>query len=289
MKNNLLKTGTILCALIGGMAINSGVCAAVYDANDWYGFTTNPGSISNGSTTSPTMNYSTSQTGIGAVWSYFTPNASPISLEHGMTMTLDTTITTVYRSGANPTAVEFRFGLFDSGASRPASAGGRTVVSSSYATGWTGFLTTTAQSGTESNKIWRRNTGGTTNYSSSSQTAMVALSDGFSSLTLFPDNTGVSLTLSLTRSGNDLLFSGILGADSFSGTYTNAFASGYPATFDAVGFYGLDGMTGGTSSVQSVTFANTTVTVVPEPASLALLVVAGAVLLLVDRRKRAMQ
>ena len=276
-----MKASTLgLLATIGLASLTGSVASAatVYSVNDWYAQYSQVSSMSNGGTSSPTVNYTTSGTGFGSVWSYFAPDASPVTLESGMSMTLNTSITAVYQEGVTPVAQELRFGLFNSG-TRPSTPGSRiypgsSSTFSSFVNGWTGFMTSNVQSQTPSNKIWRRDDGVTdVAYTSSNGTTRVNLTDGFSALTLFPNNEAVTLTLTLQRTGDDLSFFGSLGTEAFSGIYTNAFAGGYPAVFDT-----------GLGALSSVTFADTTVTVVPEPAVSALLLGALGSLYLLRRR-----
>jgi hypothetical protein len=285
-----MKVSTLgLMATIGLVTLTgTGASAAtIYSANDWYAQYSQLSSITNGGTTSPTVNYATTGTGFGSVWSYFAPDASPVALESGMSMTLNTAITVVYQEGVTPVAKDFRFGLFNSG-TRPSTPGSRiytgsTSTFSNFVNGWTGFMTSNVQSQSTSNQIWRRDDGATgTAYSSSGNTTRVGLTDGFSALTLFPNNGVVSLSLTLQRAGDDLSFYGSLGGETFSGVYANAFAGGYPVVFDSVGFWGATEMGG----LSSVTLAGTTVTVVPEPAVSALLVGALGSLYLLRRRSR---
>jgi len=285
-----MKASTLgLLATIGLATLtgSNASAATVYSVNDWYAQYSQLSSMSNGGTSSPTVNYTTSGTAFGSVWSYFAPDASPVTLESGMSMTLNTAITVVYQEGATPVAKEFRFGLFNSG-TRPSTPGSRiytggTSTFSNFVNGWTGFMTSNIQSQTVGNQIWRRDDGATgTAYSSSSNTTRVGLTDGFSAVTLFPNNGAVSLSLTLQRTGDDLSFYGSLGGETFSGIYANAFAGGYPVVFDSVGFWGPTEMGG----LSSVTFADTTVTVVPEPAVSALLVGALGSLYLLRRRSQ---
>lgn len=288
-----MKASTLgLLATIGLASLTGSVASAatVYSVNDWYAQYSQVSSMSNGGTSSPTVNYTTSGTGFGSVWSYFAPDASPVTLESGMSMTLNTAITAVYQEGVTPVAQELRFGLFNSG-TRPSTPGSRvypgsTSTFSSFVNGWTGFMTSNVQpstSTTTNNRIWQRTDGvADIGYTSSSGTTKMSLTDGFSALTVFPNNETVTLTLTLQRTGDDLSFFGSLGTETFSGIYTNAFAGEYPAVFDTVGFWGATGMGG----LSLVTFANTTVTVVPEPAVSALLVGALGSLYLLRRRSQ---
>lgn len=288
-----MKVSTLgLLATIGLASLTGSVASAatVYSVNDWYAQYSQVSSMSNGGTLSPTVNYTASGTGFGSVWSYFAPDASPVMLESGMSMTLNTSITAVYQEGVTPVAQEFRFGLYNSG-TRPATPGSRvypggTSTFSSFVNGWTGFMTSNVQpsaSSSTSNRIWQRTDGVTdVAYTSSNGTTKVSLTDGFSALTVFPNNEAVTLTLTLQRTGDDLSFFGSLGSETFSGIYANAFAGGYPAVFDAVGFSGATNL----GALSSVTFADTTVTVVPEPAVSALLLGALGSLYLLRRRSK---
>jgi len=289
-----MKTLNIMT--LAGLALAFGVSARAqaYAVNDWYVHAPNATSITNGNTSSATVNYGA----VGAtnaeqtyLWSYFAGNSTPVTLSNGQTLTFSASISVDFSSASSRSIADFRFGLFDSASTRATTdvaSFGTTRTSSTVSgprEGWTGFYTGSVASG--SGSIFRRNAGTTSVFTSSTNTASVALTSGATNQT-FSDNVGVALELSLTRTGNDLSVSGSFGGSSIVGSYVDYFASGYPATFDAVGFYLGSQGTGGVAT-NSITISGATVTVIPEPSAFSLIAAAcgtGVVCFRVARRPR---
>lgn len=276
---------------MGTLAVSESSAATIYNANDWYATATNATSISNGGTTSATLNYSGTATDNAAqtsLWSYFAPNGTPVQLLDGDRLTFSAGIAVDFVSASSKT-VTWRIGILDSTTPRASTDGaGGTVnygvdrigagtgTEGNVRNGWTGVVA-------ESDKIYRRDQSNSTSWSS--------LGGSSSSVTMttpvvnqvFLDNVPVSLTLNLGRVGNNLVLDGTLGASTFSGTYVDYFASGYPATFDAVGLYlGSNGT--GSVATGSITVSNAIISVVPEPATYALIFGAFGMLVLLRRR-----
>ncbi len=277
----------LACAAL--LPCQSLVAATIYQVNDWYASQAHATGVSNGNSSSATVQYDGSDKGPSSyVWGYFAPDASPIQLTDGQTLTLSTQITIEYVSAASAKS-ELRFGLYNSGATRATTdpgSYGASRVSTSLANayrGWTGFFTSSlASAGTGA--LYRQVTSNA--YPTAGSAASVSMTDEALQQT-YTSGAPVSLTLSLTRSGDDLAFSGVYGSDAFSGTYANAF-NGYADTFNAIGFF--VGTPGFGANLDSITFANTTVTLVPEPtatAAMALVAGGGLLLHLKQRRKAA--
>jgi len=251
--------------------------------NDWYAQAPNGTSISNGDSSTATLNYGDTGNVTNAAqtyfWSYFVPNASPVALTDGMSLTFSSSLEVDFVSASSRT-INLRFGLYDSSEPRAttASYGTDRIGTGTENRGWTGAFTITGAS-----DLYRKNDGNTAAYANSVGTSTTTLTDSADDQT-FDDGVALDFSLSLSRSGDDLLFAGLLGAsNSFSGTYTNYFVT-EPNTFDAFGFY-LGSAGTGSAAANSITFSDAMVTVVPEPTTLAFFGV-GIFGILAGRRTR---
>ncbi len=262
-------------AALLGVGIASTATAAIV-ADDWYAnYSADRGlEIENGASGSPTYRYNTGASSkpraISAIWSYF----DPVTLNDGMSMTLNTQVTVDFLSSAvtGGTFSVLRFGFFDSRSTTRAtveSFGPDRYIATlpgpaDQTTGWSGFMM-----GVNEPNLNRMVPGAGLYYS----TVSAGVSRQALTTTLppavFADNVALDLTLTFLRSGNDLIVSGALGGDTFNGTYTGAFEDGYSDFFDAFGFYSGDNAA--SSTLNSVTFSNTSITVIPEPNTLGLL------------------
>ncbi len=297
---DLTKSCLLLSAIIGMMAANDIQGATIYNVNDWYATASNATDISNGGTTSATINYGNTATATNAastsLWSYFAPNGSPVQLLDGDKLTFSAGIAVNFAS-ASSRAVVWRFGIMDSTSPRASTDGAGGTVS--YGTdrlgtgqtetdvrnGWTGALTDTVTSGS-TGVIYRRNEVNASAWSSLGGTPPSATSTAMTTSAItqsFTSDVPISLSLNITRIGNDLLLDGTLGSSTFSGTYVDYFAGGYPATFDTVGlFLGSQGT--GSAATSSITISNAIVSVIPEPSTYALILGAFGMVLLLRRR-----
>lgn len=296
----LTKSCLLLSAIIGTMAAGESFAATIYDANDWYATAGNATGITNGATTTATLSYGSTSTATNAastsLWSYFAPNGTPVTLLDGDKLTFSAGIAINFASASSATVV-WRFGILDSTAPRASTDGaggtvsygtdriGSVTTETNVRNGWTGVLTDTVSSGT-TGVIYRRNEGNTTAWSSlggvpPSATSVPMTTSAISRV--FTSGVPIALSLNISRNGDDLFLDGALGTSSFSGTYVGYFADGYPATFDTVGlFLGSQGT--GSAATSSVVISNAIVTVVPEPATYALILGAFGMMLLLRKR-----
>jgi len=279
MKRYRGRKAALALAVIAGLGVSVGeTLAVVYDANNWFAINSRASGIANGDTSSPIYSMNspdTSATNMASLWSYF----SPTTLSSGYSMTLNTSISIDYRTASSGFFTLFRLGIFNSGAvdattdtfpNRVAPSDPSTVT-----IGWSGFFTS---SGTNEHNLYRRIPTSASSYVSTggTSTPVTPMAEELVS-PVFADNVPISLMLTFERIGNDLKFFGVFGDDSFSGTYSNAFLS-YSDSFDAIGFYATSPTSGVDkgSVISGISFSNTTITVVPEPSTVALLVVAGS-------------
>jgi hypothetical protein len=299
MKTTILKC-IGLAAFLNVLSFPAAIGQTIYNVTDWYA-TTSAGStldtsISGGNGASPSVVYgnpTTSGNVAGTyLWSYFADNSSPASLLDGDSLTFSAGLSLSLTS-ASSAAVSMRFGIFDSTTPRASTTSGTGLVSygvdrigdgttqTNARNGWSGVFSRTVASGVGT--ISRRLTGVDSAFFSSgvSNVTTVNLTNSVTDKT-FADDTPITLTLTLSRTGNDLSFSGALGADTFAGTYTNYFAGGYPATFDTVGFY----FDSAAAAVTSLNIVGATLSVVPEPATTVLALGATSILLALRRRRR---
>lgn len=287
-----MKTLDIITLAGLALAVGASAQAQTYAANDWYAYTPNVTSITNGNTSTATTNYAATGSTNAAqtyLWSYFAGDGAPVTLSSGQSLTFSASISVDFSSVSSRTIADLRFGLFDSASTRATTDGasfGADRTSSTISApreGWTGFYTGTVSSGTGS--IFRKNEGNTSAFATSTSTTSAGLTTGVTNQ-LFTDNTAVSMSLTLTRTGNDLAVSGSFGGSSIVGSYVDYFASDYPATFDAVGFYLGSQGTGGVAA-NSITISDASVTVIPEPSAFSLIAAAcgaGVVCFRVARR-----
>lgn len=271
-------TGRSLLAVLSLVATISVSFGApiVYQVDDWYTLNGRSTGVVNDDTNSPNTPQSSYST-LGTTWGYF----DSVTLASGDSITLNTDITVT--TSITGSFDVLRFGLYQSGTKATSVDYPTRIPTASYSEGWSGFFTTVTGDAAD---LYRRDTSkpgnATTGFSSTGNTTNSSMTDEAISPN-FVSGTPISLSLTFQRTGDDLLLSGTLGGDSFSGTYSGAFTS-YSAVFDAFGINGSTFSSG--VRVTNIAFANTTLTVVPEPTSVALILGAGGVFLILLRNKR---
>lgn len=244
--------------------------AQVHPVNDWYVFTSNADSVSNGGTSTATINYtntaSSTNAGSSYIWSYF----DAVSLSDGDAIRFDASMSIDYAGTILGAISGLRFGLFeravDSGASRVVSDG--TVRND-----WGGVFINTGSS-----TVYRKDQPNTSPYATTTTTTTATLNGTVANHT-FSDNVSVQLRLDLTREGDNLILGGNFAGSPIAGTFSNYFV-GSSDTFDTFGFF--LGSSGTNGAANSITFSDASVSVIPEPGTYALLLggVMGAVLIL---------
>ncbi|MDQ8194799.1 hypothetical protein QEH59_10205 [Coraliomargarita sp. SDUM461004] len=265
------------------------VCSMSADTvtpDDWYGYYSSDRmtDITDGNTGSPTVNYNSGNTNrqsTGALWSYF----DDISMDDGVTVTFTTDITINY-SNATPEAgdtADFgvtRFGLYQSNPSASATTtnmGIDRVVSTmpdvspelSIINNWEGAM---IQS--HDGQAYRM-TGGDYLYYTTTADAYSGYISSLGGVNIgFISDVAVNLTYSMTRSGDDLTIVGSYGGNVFSGTYEDYYVGGYGETLDAFGFW-TSNTEDNDIDINSVTFSNTSINVIPEASILSYLAVIG--------------
>ncbi|GHC08498.1 hypothetical protein [Cerasicoccus arenae] len=268
--------------------------AQTFNADDWYIVSSgDPTGISDGGTSTATINFDTSGGSTNArnsyIWSYFAEEGSEVSLADGMQLTLTTSITVDYNSASSAILNGFRFGFYDSASPHqtPATAGANRIGAPADARdGWTGSFTSTVTSGAGS--VFRKDVGNDAAFANSVSTTTDGLDSGVLNKS-YTNGVPVSLTMIYGRIGDDMIMSGSYGGDAFSGTFTDYFASDYPSTFDTIGFFLGSQGTGG-ATAESMTFSDAIVTygTIPEPSTNAAIVgiMAFGLVVLVHRKQR---
>ncbi|MDQ8194512.1 hypothetical protein QEH59_08740 [Coraliomargarita sp. SDUM461004] len=269
----------IAAGLVAGIHVGS---AQTLAADDWYSFNTGT-SIDNGATNTATLNYGGTDTGAQTYfWSHFADPSSPVTLSDGDTLSYSAGITFDYATvTSSRTVVDFRFGIYDSGSQLTTAIVSDRLATSpdqtSYREDWTGIFFASGNS-----NIYRREAGSSTPFSTSSTTTGTVTNAPADQS--FGDNVAVALNLFLERSGDDLLVSGNFGSSTIVASYEDYFASGYPATFDTIGFYMASA--GASANLNSMTVSNASV-VIPEVSnSAALLGLSTLAFLCVTKRRR---
>lgn len=257
--------------------------ATVIQVNDWY--TVNPGvaSVTGGNTSSPTFNMKSPSypNSLNFIWSHFTPQ----TLLAGESLTLSINLTIDYATATSAQFDAFRFGIFSHGSvgSNTTSYPDRIADASAYNNGWTGFMMHAETAG----RLYRRETSAesTANFASTLGTTSVSTVSNVIEKPLFQDNTVLQMTLTLQRQGDNLLFYGNFGTDTFSATYANAFSEGYPSTFDSFGLYATS--SNADYGLVSIQLSNATIThqaAIPEP-PITMLLILSAGMILTQRNK----
>lgn len=259
---------------ISGLCLGIGAAhAQTYIADDWYAVVTSGDAtgISNGDTSSASLNYNPASGSTNAaqtyLWSYFADAGSGPTLSDGHQLSLSATITVDYASASSATISGFRFGFYNSSTPHATteSAGENRIGSDAdIRYGWTGAYTNTISSG--SGLIYRKDEGNASPYASTGSSTSSVLPDGALNQT-FTDEVSLNITMTLIRSEDDLSFSGIYGSSTYSGIFEDYFASDYPDTFDTIGFYLGSQGTGATANSLTISDATVTLSEIPEPSS----------------------
>lgn len=237
--------------------------------------------VSGLNTASPTLgNGSTNSASPSAQTLHAATQSSYFLSAVGDSITLSGGVT--FQNSAAPEADQFRFGLYDSNGQ-------------SGRTGWLGYFVTnsgapTGGTGPTAGRLWERNDPNTGSFGSG--TGATQVTSGVS-ISVSPSNTSFgsgdyifSLSYTRTETGLDIAWS-IIGTGesnySLAGSYSDATPETY--TFNRAGFFIGDKL-----NANQVSFSNIDVTyaaVIPEPASVALLLATAAGLLTVVSRRRA--
>lgn len=265
---------TVAAFTIGvAIVFSASSSGAVIPVNDWYANSNGHASaiINNGNTNSP--NYMVYNQNLTSMFSYF----NPVTLSDGETLSFSFGLTLdLAGEETSKTFALMRFGLFtastphtttaDFGADRVSSLSTNNLPSTR---GWQGFMLNNASSPAGVLTLYSKPSSSDSHFTSTSGI------NGSTSLTTtggytmaFTDGVTRTYTLVFERDGNNLIVSGSYGTGTFSGTYTNAFASAGYNVFDGFGlsFTASDGVT-----IDSAQFSDVNLTHIPEPSSLTLL------------------